>query len=593
MLNYRHHLFCPDLSYMPIDGESRFLRQRPPEPTIEEINSQFKKVLTSFGERRSEMKSCIDAAFGDAMNRFNEDDEFELPRIERCMLHLKLARHFQKHTEIDVLTLVDALIANPGFLRKTVGSLEQALLMHGRQIEERRNARKKKRLKEGGVDSEDATELLVTSRSGKYGLFSLLTAEELKKESDALGHCVGTHESYARKMGRNLIEIFSLRKLGAINPETGKREKDVPVATVEYNVRKGMVMQIRGANREGEVGGARVYIDTIADDNFTLDLFNVLGRLPETELSPGTPRVLRAVMASEMQDIHVLQNHVLTKEGEVSLSDLDLNDDSIIFKIGFITPEAPKVAVASILKRMKGIDVLPEHIAYTPGQINDQTKVYLGRIVMTQANPITDNEEFLPGSHDIFHRLDHVEHIYTEFPEGCIRRHNIEIGGKDENELKALLEQNGHRLDHVQQMLEHDDFKRSLREEDLEQPDWKKWKLKSPEEARLICLRVADLGFSHEATIDQIYAQAAELGLELCPPEVGPQLRLQYTDQLMNEFLRIGMKQVIDQDGNPLVFYIVRRADGSWLRNNSAEPGSRWDARFKFVFRLRKEPLKS
>ncbi len=216
-------------------------------------------------------------------------------------------------------------------------------------------------------------------------------------------------------------------------------------------------------------------------------------------------------------------------------------------------------------------------IAHSVDQINESTKAYVGKLD--------------PG---IFDRLpEGVENVYTSFPEGKIPRQNIEIGGKDERELESFLTQNGHRFDYVGWMLEHDDFKRSLREPDENQPDWKQWKIKSPEEATLIRLRVEDLGFPSGATTDQIYARAEELGLELCPPEVGPQFRLQYANQPMNEYVYVGMKQISASGGWPHVFYVGRNDDGSWLGLNWAKPTYGWPAYSQFVFRLRKKPLKS
>ena len=43
-------------------------------------------------------------------------------------------------------------------------------------------------------------------------------------------------------------------------------------------------------------------------------------------------------------------------------------------------------------------------------------------------------------------------------------------------------------------------------------------------------LTLRDLGFSEGATAAQISERASELGLELCPLELGPHLRLQYLD---------------------------------------------------------------
>jgi hypothetical protein len=213
-------------------------------------------------------------------------------------------------------------------------------------------------------------------------------------------------------------------------------------------------------------------------------------------------------------------------------------------------------------------------IARSVKQINESTKAYVGKLE--------------PG---IFDRLpEGVEYIYTKFPERGVRRWSIEIGGKDEHEIEEILERNRHQIYiAAKSMMANEDFKRSLREPDPKQLDWKKWKLKSPEEAKLIRLRVEDLGFPSGATTDQIYTRAVELGLELCPPEVGPQFRLRYINQPMNKDVYVGMKQISDSDGRPRVFNVVRHGDGSWLRGFYANQTSRWDADSEFVFRLPKK----
>ena len=96
------------------------------------------------------------------------------------------------------------------------------------------------------------------------------------------------------------------------------------------------------------------------------------------------------------------------------------------------------------------------------------------------------------------------------------------------------------------------------------------------------------MGFKNGATTAEIYQKAKELGLELCPAEVGPDLCLKYLDQPLNEWFLIAMKQIPDRDDYPYVFSLERSADGLWLDTNWAEPDRRRDPEDGFVFRLRK-----
>lgn len=108
-------------------------------------------------------------------------------------------------------------------------------------------------------------------------------------------------------------------------------------------------------------------------------------------------------------------------------------------------------------------------------------------------------------------------------------------------------------------------------------------------EVELVLVTVAELGFKSGAKRSDIYAKAQELGLDLCPAEVGPQLRLQYKDQQKGEWILVGMEPITDSDGDLLVVGVLRSDDGeSWLDSDSGGPDLVWYADGRWVFLRRK-----
>jgi hypothetical protein len=105
------------------------------------------------------------------------------------------------------------------------------------------------------------------------------------------------------------------------------------------------------------------------------------------------------------------------------------------------------------------------------------------------------------------------------------------------------------------------------------------------EEFDLVIVSVAELGFKNDTTREQIYARAEELGLKLCPAEVGPALRLTYKDQPMNEWLLIGMEPICDSNDDLDVFKMARGEDGMWLHTAYGGPDGYWSSNRRFVFR--------
>jgi hypothetical protein len=106
----------------------------------------------------------------------------------------------------------------------------------------------------------------------------------------------------------------------------------------------------------------------------------------------------------------------------------------------------------------------------------------------------------------------------------------------------------------------------------------------------LVLLSVKELGFKISASYREVCAKATELGLELCPAEVGPALRLQYNDQPVGERLLIAMKAVVaSQDSHSKIFCLESRPHHSlWLSVDVGHLQDLWPPFYRFVFVRRK-----
>ncbi len=112
---------------------------------------------------------------------------------------------------------------------------------------------------------------------------------------------------------------------------------------------------------------------------------------------------------------------------------------------------------------------------------------------------------------------------------------------------------------------------------------------RQPEEIELVKLTVGDLGLGERPTTDQVYARIAELGLELCPPEVGPYYRLAHLDQAMDDWVIVGMEPFTNEDGESCVFCVERSSGGLWLNDYWAEPDRGWGTDYQFLFCVRRD----
>lgn len=104
-------------------------------------------------------------------------------------------------------------------------------------------------------------------------------------------------------------------------------------------------------------------------------------------------------------------------------------------------------------------------------------------------------------------------------------------------------------------------------------------------EINLVVLSAAELGIETEdAPIREIYRRAAQLDYDLCPAEVGPQLRLQYLDQPVGEFLRIAMAPIAIPHGGFMTFIVGNGGAGLILIGSGARPNLIVHSAAKFVF---------
>ncbi|OGG62220.1 hypothetical protein A3C19_03045 [Candidatus Kaiserbacteria bacterium RIFCSPHIGHO2_02_FULL_54_22] len=197
----------------------------------------------------------------------------------------------------------------------------------------------------------------------------------------------------------------------------------------------------------------------------------------------------------------------------------------------------------------------PEDIAHSVSEMRDTTKAYVG--------------ELESGIFDALPKT--VEHIYTKFPEEWIKLRSIELGTgiKNGQAFQRAIKAQGMKVYISAKNL-------------LESPDFKV--VGEREHAELVEVSVRSFGFKKMTRYDKICERAKELGFELCPAEVGPQLRLQYTDQSLEEYLIVAMNAVNDSDGDPNVFHVTRDYDGLWLNAYNGRPDYEWSPEDRFIF---------
>ncbi|MBS4197995.1 helicase [Lederbergia citri] len=168
------------------------------------------------------------------------------------------------------------------------------------------------------------------------------------------------------------------------------------------------------------------------------------------------------------------------------------------------------------------------------------------------------------------------------YPDCSVITRKIEVGGLTKSQLIQKLQQYYILInEYGERLLAHDKFTTS----------GKKYNLQTVE------LTVGNLGFPIGATTAQIFKKANELGLELCPLELGPYLRLEYLDQpegysgnsLQRHQAPSGSitisSGILSEDVEfPKGFYLRKIKGELWLRGYRADHLHVWNHDDHFIF---------
>ncbi len=158
----------------------------------------------------------------------------------------------------------------------------------------------------------------------------------------------------------------------------------------------------------------------------------------------------------------------------------------------------------------------------------------------------------------------------------------VQIGGETKAELLVRLAQNGVELNEAARVLfASDKFITAAVRTHL----------------RTVELTVRNLGFPQGTTVPELYARAIGLGLQLCPMELGPHLRLQFLDQPEGFLgppvwqhrappgsIAIASEVLSDDYEFPKGFYLRRIQGTLWLRGYWSGPEHIYDPEDRFVF---------
>jgi hypothetical protein len=180
--------------------------------------------------------------------------------------------------------------------------------------------------------------------------------------------------------------------------------------------------------------------------------------------------------------------------------------------------------------------------------------------------------------------------IQPELPEQqfeMTKEFTLSIGAKNVAQYRQEIANQGYKIgDLASDLLLHPDFNKS-------QPTER-------EKIHLARLTVSEIATNAGTTFTEalkkgylttteLFKAAKTAGLELAPASVGPELRLAYKDQPLDDWISIGMQPLSDRDRQlPAVLSVSRDSNDVWLGATWAAPEDHWSSERSLVFSLSK-----
>lgn len=104
-------------------------------------------------------------------------------------------------------------------------------------------------------------------------------------------------------------------------------------------------------------------------------------------------------------------------------------------------------------------------------------------------------------------------------------------------------------------------------------------------EVELFSVSAAELGFETKtASLADIYARAQRVGFGIASAEIGPQLRLQYLDQPVGEFLIVAMNPISTWKGEPVILTVANGGAGLILIGQDGNAHAQMPVSSRFLF---------